>query len=61
MNLIASTRGHFVVCDDCLKFLKAEGIVDKNGKAEDDVSSDFCPNCFDRNRILIDDLAGSSE
>ena len=42
--------------------LKDGGMIDARGRAvADTVSEDFCMNCFDRNKILIDDLAGSTE
>ena len=62
MHQIMSTRGPFMVCDACLSILKDSNLVDKRGRAaSDDVSGEFCMNCFDRDRILIDDLAGSTE
>ena len=62
MHTIGSTRGQFIVCDTCIKILKQEGLVDQRDRAmSDDISAEFCPNCFDHNRVLIDDLAGSTE
>ena len=61
MNMIGSTRGHFMVCDLCVDYLKKEGFIDEKGRAKDDISGEFCPDCIDRNKVLIDDLAGSSE
>jgi len=62
MHTVLSSRGHFVVCDTCFAVLKQERLVDEKGKAAtDDISVEFCPNCFDRNKVLIDDLAGSTE
>jgi hypothetical protein len=62
MHTIQSTRGPFVVCDACFSVLKQERMVDERGRAiADDISGEFCPNCFDRNKVLIDDLAGSTE
>ena len=62
MHTVSSSRGHFLVCDACMTYLKQEGMVNERGRAlTDDVSSEFCPDCFDRNKVLIDDLAGSTE
>jgi hypothetical protein len=62
MHTIGSTRGHFIVCDTCIKILKQDGLVNEKGRAvADDISAEFCPNCYDRNKILIDDLEGSTE
>ena len=59
MHMIASTRGQFMVCSSCMSYLKEEGLVDEKGRpVSDDVSSEFCPNCYDRNKVLIDDLEG---
>ena len=45
-----------------LSALKEEGKVDPRDRAVlDSVSDEFCVNCYDRNKILIDDLAGSTE
>jgi hypothetical protein len=42
--------------------LQAESKVDARGRAASDaISDEFCINCYDRNKILIDDLAGSTE
>jgi len=51
-----------MICDACFSMLRAEEKVDQNGRAVlDSISEEFCLNCFDRNKILIDDLAGSTE
>lgn len=51
-----------MICDACYTMLKAEAQVDQNDRAvSDSISEDFCLNCFDRNKILIDDLTGSTE
>ena len=45
-----------------MNYLKEAGLLNEKGRAiSDDISSEFCPNCFDRNKVLIDDLAGSTE
>lgn len=57
-----SSRGPFIVCDGCFSELKETAMVDERGRASSDaVSEQFCANCYDRNKVLIDDLAGSSE
>ncbi|MBI3595637.1 MAG: hypothetical protein HY203_00610 [Nitrospirae bacterium] len=62
MHAVMSTRGPFMICDACFSMLRDEAKVDQNGRAvSDSIAEDFCPNCFDRNKILIDDLAGSTE
>jgi hypothetical protein len=62
MQNVQSSRGPFIVCETCYAILLQDRLVDDKGRAlVDDISSEFCPNCFDRNKILIDDLAGSSE
>jgi len=62
VHAVMSTRGPFMVCDACFSMLRAEGKLDRNGRAVSDaISDDFCVNCYDRNKILIDDLAGSTE
>jgi len=51
-----------MICDACFSLLRDEAKVDQNGRAvSDSISEEFCLNCFDRNKILIDDLAGSTE
>lgn len=62
MYSIMSSRGPFIICSACYAFLKEENqIDDRNRAASDAVAEEFCMNCFDRNKVLIDDLAGSSE
>jgi len=62
VHALMSTRGPFIVCDSCLALLKEENKIDERGRAvSDSVSDEFCVNCYDRNKILIDDLAGSTE
>ncbi|HET6465393.1 MAG TPA: hypothetical protein VFH55_07275 [Nitrospiria bacterium] len=62
MHAVMSTRGPFMICDACFSLLRDEKKVDPNGRAvSDSISEEFCLNCFDRNKILIDDLAGSTE
>ena len=62
MHAVMSTRGPFMVCDSCFKMLKDTSQLNPRGAAvNDQISEDFCPNCFDLNRPLIDDLAGSTE
>jgi len=62
MHAVMSTRGPFMVCDACFAMLKDEAKVDERGRAvSDSVADEFCINCYDRNKILIDDLTGSTE
>jgi len=61
-HAVMSTRGPFIVCNACYMQLKEEAKLDPRDRAvSDSVSDDFCVNCYDRNKILIDDLAGSTE
>ncbi|MBI3810663.1 MAG: hypothetical protein HY283_00425 [Nitrospirae bacterium] len=62
MHAVMSTRGPFIVCHFCYSQLKDEAKLDPRDRAvSDTVSDEFCVNCYDRNKILIDDLAGSTE
>ena len=62
MHAVMSTRGPFIVCHACYTALKDEAKLDPRDRAvSDSVSDEFCVNCYDRNKILIDDLAGSTE
>ena len=62
MHAVMSTRGPFIICSACYSMLQDEAKVDARGRAlSDSVSDEFCVNCYDRNKILIDDLAGSTE
>jgi len=61
-HAVMSTRGPFIVCNSCYTTLKDEAKLDPRDRAvSDSVSDEFCVNCYDRNKILIDDLAGSTE
>ena len=61
-HAVMSTRGPFIVCHSCYVTLKDEAKLDPRDRAvSDSVSDEFCVNCYDRNKILIDDLAGSTE
>ena len=61
MVSVMSTRGPFMVCDACYSILKEYNILDgKDRTIPDAVSDEFCMNCYDLNKVLIDDLAGSS-
>lgn len=62
LHAVMSTRGPFIVCNACYSTLKDEAKLDPRDRAvSDSVSDEFCVNCYDRNKILIDDLAGSTE
>ena len=62
MHAVMSTRGPFIVCHACYSTLKEDAKLDPRDRAvSDSVSDEFCVNCYDRNKILIDDLAGSTE
>lgn len=62
MHSVMSTRGPFMVCSACYVSLKERVMIDASGRAvSDSISDEFCMNCFDRNKVLIDDLAGSTE
>lgn len=62
MHSVMSTRGPFTLCDACYTTLREGKLVDEYGRTvSDSVSEEFCMNCYDRNKILIDDLAGSME
>jgi len=56
-------RGPFQLCDPCYDIIVTEKLVDdRNVAADHDAVFDHvCPNCYDRNRPLIDDMLGSSE
>jgi hypothetical protein len=56
-------RGPFQVCDACYDIMQAEKLIDERNVAADHeaIFDHCCPNCFDRNRPLIDDMLGSSE
>jgi hypothetical protein len=62
MPTIISTRGQFVICESCYAHLKESDLVDHRGWSKaDTVFDEFCMNCYDVNKILIDDLLGSTE
>ena len=63
MRTISLMRGPFQVCDACYEIVLSEKLVDdRNVAADHDAIFDYvCPNCYDRNRPLIDDMLGSSE
>ncbi len=62
MHAVMSSRGPFMVCDTCFGLLNESQLIDPRGRAVDDkISREFCPNCWDVNRPLIDDLDGSFE
>jgi len=63
MHTIRLMRGPFQLCDPCYHSIVAEQLVDGQNVANDHdaVFAHACPNCYDRNRPLIDDMLGSSE
>ncbi|HEV8242788.1 MAG TPA: hypothetical protein VGQ07_02240 [Nitrospirales bacterium] len=63
MRTISLMRGPFQLCDPCYEIVVAEKLVDDRNVASDHdaVFDHVCPNCYDRNRPLIDDMLGSSE
>lgn len=62
MQTVRVSRGFLLLCDICYKTLKQDGIVDQHDQAVDqEILSHLCPNCHDHNKVLIDDLLGSSE
>jgi hypothetical protein len=63
MRTISLMRGPFQVCDPCFEAIVTEKLIDDRGVASDHdaVFDHVCPNCYDRNRPLIDDMLGSSE
>ena len=63
MHTISLMRGPFQLCDPCYETVVAEKLVDARNVASDHdaVFDNVCPNCYDRNRPLIDDMLGSSE
>ncbi len=51
-----------MICEVCYQTMKQGGVVDQHDQAKDhEILSDLCPNCYDHNKVLIDDLLGSSE
>ena len=63
MRTISLTRGPFQICEPCYESIVVEKLVDARNVASDHdaVFDHVCPNCYDRNRSLIDDMLGSSE
>jgi hypothetical protein len=63
MRTISLMRGPFQVCDHCYDVIVSEKLVDARNVAADHdaVFEHVCPNCYDRNQPLIDDMLGSSE
>ncbi len=63
MRTISLMRGPFQLCDSCYDTIVSENLVDARNVASDHdaVFDHVCPNCYDRNRPLIDDMLGSSE
>jgi len=63
MHTISLMRGPFQLCDPCYEAVVSEKLVDaRNFAADHEALFDhICPNCYDRNRPLIDDMLGSSE
>ncbi|TSA01476.1 MAG: hypothetical protein D4R81_06175 [Nitrospiraceae bacterium] len=63
MHTISLMRGPFQLCNPCYDTIVSEQLVDARNVASDHdaVFDSVCPNCYDRNRPLIDDMLGSSE
>lgn len=63
MHTISLMRGPFQLCDACYESVLADKLVDARNVASDHgaVFDSVCPNCYDRNQPLIDDMLGSSE
>lgn len=63
VHTISLMRGPFQLCDPCYDTIVSEHLVDARNVASDHdaVFDSVCPNCYDRNRPLIDDMLGSSE
>jgi len=63
VHTISLMRGPFQLCDSCYDTVVSEQLVDARNVASDHdaVFDNVCPNCYDRNRPLIDDMLGSSE
>lgn len=62
MQTVRVSRGFLLLCDACYQAMKQEGVVDKHNQAIDhEIVDQLCPNCHDHNKVLLDDLLGSSE
>lgn len=66
MKSVGIARGMLMVCDPCYAHLQEERLIDGMGRISvtDTAISTFdhlCPNCYDNNKPLIDDMIGSSE
>jgi len=62
MQTVRVSRGFLLLCDSCYQVLKQDGVVDKHNQAIDhEIIEHLCPNCHDHNKVLLDDLLGSSE
>lgn len=62
MKTVRVSRGFLLLCDSCYETMRHDGVVDNHDQANDsEIIEDLCPNCHDYNKVLIDDLLGSSE
>ena len=62
MQTVRVSRGFLLLCDGCYQTMKQDGMVDEHDQAKDyEIIDHLCPNCHDHNKVLIDDLLGSSE
>lgn len=63
MHVIRLMRGPFQLCDACYGAVLHDKLIDDQNCAADHEAlfDHICPNCYDRNRVLIDDMLGSSE
>jgi Zn finger protein HypA/HybF involved in hydrogenase expression len=62
MHGVRVSRGLLMICEVCYQAMKQDGVVDRHNQAVDlEVLDHLCPNCHDYNKVLIDDLLGSTE
>ena len=60
MQTVRVSRGFLLLCDSCYQVLKQDGVVDKHNQAIDHEIIEHLANCHDHNKVLLDDLLGSS-
>jgi Zn finger protein HypA/HybF involved in hydrogenase expression len=62
MQGVRVSRGLLMICETCYQAMKHDGVVDQHNQAVDhEILEHLCPNCYDHNKVLIDDLLGSTE
>jgi hypothetical protein len=61
MKMLKVSRGSLFICDICYQIIEDSGQIEGDRASSDKVIDDMCPNCYDNNKPLLDDLLGSEE